>query len=320
MGIVTRPADILSRRNFARMLGCAVALCPACADPHDLLGLLAANPAPSAGLDVERRYRADAHVLLFGVPVLHRQAVGEGRVVWRESAASGTARFLEFSAFSVPARAAGVNRMGFIREIARTGQSGGECIYFGLMTASPEESAAAAREALHTTAKEQAFTAIDGRIGAGQTETAIAHFTAPASLSGGCTTEVLELARHALASARTVAVAETGHEYASSFLQCLAGLLMRPERAEGSYIYSGRRYRLQLSRSRDAKASAYFSDCGLIRGQEAVIRVSGQARREAGDLAAEFRLWVVNGAKRPLPLRIDYRAKSYLRLVFEVVA
>jgi len=303
---------------FARIIGAAAL--PAWAVPHDVQNSLSWSTGHTPALDLARRYRADAHLLVFGLPMLHRQGVGEGSVIWREFAAGVPARLLEFHAFSAPERAAGLNRMGLIRELARTGESGGECIYFGLMTASPEETPAAGRDALHSSAKEQTFTAIDGRIGSGRTETAIAHFTAPASVSGRCTTEVLELARRALASAQTVAVPQAEEEYSQSFLQCLAGLLLQPEKAEGRYLYSGRRYRLQLSRSSDNKATTYFGERGLIGSSERVIRVAGQVHREAGGVATEFRLWTADGAKRPLPLRIDFRAKSYLRLVFEAVA
>jgi hypothetical protein len=33
----------------------------------------------------------------------------------------------------------------------------------------------------------------------------------------------------------------------------------------------------------------------------------------------QFRLWIEEGAPRPLPLRIEYQPKSFLRLTFEAV-
>jgi hypothetical protein len=52
----------------------------------------------------------------------------------------------------------------------------------------------------------------------------------------------------------------------------------------------------------------------LIRGP-AAIRISGLTRRESGGGETEFHLWISDQAERPLPLRIEYRAKSYLRLI-----
>ena len=136
-------------------------------------------------MNFERRYRADARVLVFGLTLLRREGVGGGSVLWREFEAANATRLLEFSGFSLPARAAGLNRLGLIREMTHTsGNQVSESIYFGVMTASPEESAEEARKALHTSAKEQDYTAIEGRITAGKTETAIAHFTAPAAVTG----------------------------------------------------------------------------------------------------------------------------------------
>jgi hypothetical protein len=310
----------LSRRAFAWSLAGA-ALRRACmaAEP-DRPGRLVWSAEKAPRLSLERRYHADAQVLLFGLPLLRRDDVGGGSVLWREYDAGGAARLLEFSGYSTPARAAGLNRLGFIREMADIAESGGpECGYFGLMTASPEESAAEARKSLNSGAKEQVYTAIEGRIAPGETATAIAHFTASAALSGENRAELVERARRALAvvEVRTDGpVRETPH----SFLQELAGLLMRPDGKEGRFIYSGRPYRLRLTRTVDAKATGYFRERRLIAGPVEVVRVAGWLRREAGGKETEFRLWVPSGAERPLPLRIEYQAKSYLRLVFEAAA
>jgi hypothetical protein len=100
----------------------------------------------------------------------------------------------------------------------------------------------------------------------------------------------------------------------------LAGLVMRPDGKEGRYIYAGRPYRLRLTRSVDGKATAYFRERRLIAKSAEVVRFDGRLRREAGGKETEFRLWIPSEAERPLPLRIEYQAKSYLRLVFEAPA
>jgi hypothetical protein len=321
MWSVNQATQLLSRRAFAwSLVGAALGRASIAAE-SDRPGRLVWNAEKTPRLSFERRYRADAQVLLFGLPLLRRDDVGGGSVLWREYNAGGAPRLLEFSGFSTPARAAGLNRLGFIREMADSSESGGpECGYFGLMTASPEESAAEARKSLHSGAKEQVYTAIEGRVTAGETETAIAHFTAPATLSGENRAELVERARGALASVAEVRTAGPARETSHSFLQELAGLLMRPDGKEGRFIYSGRPYLLRLTRSVDAKATGYFRERRLIAGPVEVVRVAGWLRREAGGKETEFRLWVPSAAERPLPLRIEYQAKSYLRLVFEAVA
>lgn len=251
----------------------------------------------------ELNYRADAQILLFGMPILHRQGVGGGKAVWRELDSEG--RFLEFTGYSAPERAAGLNRMGFLRETAQ----GGECSYFGLMTASPEESAGEGRKSLHASQKEQTYTAIDGRISRTAIETAVVHFTAPAAVSAERSQELVQRARQILASAQKVASPGLAGPPAPSFLQALAALLQRPDGNEGRYIYSGHLYRMRLSRSLDEAATSHF--------HERVVRVAGRVRRESGGKETDFRLWIPESAERPLPLRIEYQPRPYLRLTFE---
>jgi hypothetical protein len=304
-----------SRRAFARTLAGA-ALVPVCGraepDPFDW------DQPPTPRLSLERRYRADAQVLLLGLPLLHKQNVGGGSVLWREFQADAPARLLEFRGFSSPERAAGLNRVGFIREMARFQNNRAECVYFGLMTSSPEESAEEARNALHSHAKEQAFTAIDGHIGGGEIETTVARFAVPASISGEQSAELIERARRALASVAKTSAPQPTNETFQSFLQTVAEML-QSNGEEGSYLYLGRAYRIRLARALDSKATAYFREHRLIGPESQVTRISGRIRREAGGKETEFRLWIADGMERPLPLRIEYQPKSYLRLVFEAV-
>lgn len=274
-----------------------------------------------AELSFERRYRADAQVLLFLIPLIRRQGVGGGRVVWRESTASGRCalRLLEFHGFSLPARAAGLNRLGFIREMSRIREGGiAESIYFGLMTASPEESADEARKSLHSQSKDLAYTAIEGRVAPGEMQTVIARFTVPASLSTEDRVELIERARRALTGSAAISnTANLPGAGAQCFLQALAEGLRQPDRNEAQFVYAGRLYLLSLQRSQDPKAATYFRGRGLVPKNGDVIKVSCKVRREAGGKESSFRLWVEQGAQRPLPLRFEYQAKSYLRLVFE---
>jgi len=270
----------------------------------------------------QRRYRADAQVTLLGLPLLHRTGVGGGNAVWRESAAEGgLLRFLEFTGFSLPERAAGLNRMGFIRELSRfTDKSPIESIYFGLMTSSPEESAEEARRALVSHSAEVAYTAIEGHIAADAVETAGAHFMAPARWSVENRGELVDRARSALAEASTAAPQRDARGIGSPpFLECLAEVLRDSSLEETRYTYSSRVYRMAVSRALDPKVTAYFRTHGLIGEDRPVVRITGRIRHETGGKETNFRLWFEPG-EMPLPLRIEYQAKSYLRLVFEAVA
>lgn len=91
---------------------------------------------------------------------------GGGAAMWCETPRSdAVVRLLEFSGCSIPTRAAGLNRLGFFREISSLSRDHStESLYFGLMTASTDESAEEARKALQSTAKEHTYNAIDGRV------------------------------------------------------------------------------------------------------------------------------------------------------------
>jgi len=328
---MTTARHCFTRRDFGRL--CAAALF------FRRLFLRAAGSAPltwvaqpDASAGVERRYRADAQIVLLSIPVLHRANVGDGAAVWRESAAEDGAevRLLEFTGRSAPERAAGLNRFGMVQELSRTvggpgaaagNGAGMEAIYFGLMTSSPEVSAAEARKALHSNAKEVWFSAIEGRIGAGSIETAGARFLAPARTSPAERGELMERARQALASAPQRKTEWNSAESAPlPFLHALASLLNRPGAAQTRYAYNGRLYRLRVERAPDPKAAELYRAQRLIAPTAAVTRIAGSLSREEGGKPIEFRLWMEEGAARPLPLRIEYQPKSYLRLTFEVQA
>jgi hypothetical protein len=127
----------------------------------------------------------------------------------------------------------------------------------------------------------------------------------------------MDRARQALAAAGKVTASHVSGEVPPSFLQALAALLESPDRPNGRYIYSGRPYQIRVTRSADVSSTAYFRERRLIGPDVEVIRVSGHVRREAGGKETEFRLWIANCGERPLPLRIEYQPKSYLRLIFE---
>jgi hypothetical protein len=273
-----------------------------------------AAPGPESGL--ERRYRATAQILVLSIPLVRWHNVGGGSAFWREAAPEGhpTLRYLEFTGFSNPARAAGLNRLGFIREISRAAES----LYFGLMTASPEETAEEARKALHPKEKEAAYTAIDGRLTGGAVETVVAHFTAPAQWSVANEKDLIQLARTALSKTPPRPTeGQVGGAALRAFLETLADGLRRAGNTEARFAYAGRFYRLSLEKSPDPKSAASFRERGLISAGAEVERVAGKVRSEAGGKESTFRLWVQRGAARPLPLRIEYRARSSVRLIFE---
>ena len=279
--------------------------------------------APGPGEGHERRYRATAQILVLSLPLVRWSNVGGGSAVWRDAGSpdDGLLRFLEFTGFSNPEHAAGLNRLGFIREMSRLKPgTAAECLYFGLMTASPEETAEEARQSLHPKSKEAAYTAIDGHLDGAGMETVIAHFTAPANWSVANRNDLVQLARTALAATPSRTPEGDARGEIRPFLVTLADALRQAAPAQARFVYGGRFYRLSLQRSPDPKTTGSFRQRGLLDVGKQLVRVSGKLRRESGGKETDFRLWVEDGAAQPLPLRIEYQARSYLRLIFDAEA
>ena len=302
----------MTRRAAAKMMGLAL-----------LPPVVRRGGAVTGSVSLAQHYRADAQVLVLSLPILRRSGVGGGAVVWREWRESdGSMRLLEFTGYSNPERAAGLNRLGLIRETSRGGDSSApESSYFGVMTASPEESAEEAHKALHSTASEATYAAIHGRIANRDVETATALFRGPARLSPERRKELYVRAEQALSTAPNKAPEfRANGPMPALFLHALADALRSPDGGQTKYIYNGRLYRLGVRHAADPHTAAYFQERGIIRVGSGVIRVSGKVRREAGGKETEFRVWIEEGAAQPVPLRIDFQPKSYLRLTFEAVA
>lgn len=248
--------------------------------------------------------------------------VGRGTDVggdaWAE-AKSNSRRMIGFLGFSSPEHAAGLNRMRFIRELARTAPGGiRDAVYFGLMTASNDESAEDALKALHSNAKESAYTVIEGRITEGVSTTSLAQFLAPSRITAEHRAELATMGRRALAA---VSVQSSGFGMAVSpppFLNALAEALCGPPQVESRYVYAGRVFSLWLHKVADPKSTEYSQERKLVSPGAKVVRASGKLQCEAGGKETQFRLWVEESNGRPIPLRIEYQAKSYLQLTFEV--
>lgn len=311
MGIL---AQRVSRRLFGKSF-VGASLCGIVARP--VRGALDNAPVanlPAAPTRSERHYRADAQILLFGAPIFRRNGVGAGHAAWTEGGAGK--RRLEFTGYSIPERAAGLNRLGFIQEDSH---SRNEFTYFGLMTSSPEESMDSARKALRPATGDAAFTAIDGRLDTGKFDALVAHFVAPAAASVQNREDLVRSARSALGSERLKPLEfDPRTAAAQPFLHSLFDAL-RQGRDSTTYVYGSRHYSLTLRSAPDQAAAAAFRQAGRLSAGAGVTRVSARIRPSTGGKDSEFRIWVPSGEERPIPLRIEYRPKSYLRLIFEAV-
>jgi hypothetical protein len=279
-----------------------------------LAGLMAAPAMAARSPEVRAygcQYRARATVLMLSVPLLHRDNVGSGYFRVAESLEGGKRQLrLEFGAGSIPARAAGLNRLGVFEErIVESGDLLESAQYFGYMTASNEKDLQEARAALHTNGT-SSFTAIEGRIEKGRASNLLLKI---ADVAGGDWAKREELtaeirARFAVASGaetRTSSV-ETNESPCSPFLYAVNRAMKDTAGScTNRFLHNGKIHHLKTTRKRCAEAG--------------VTELEGRIQDEAQKELSSFRLWFEPDQAERGPLRFEFRPRSFLRLTFERV-
>jgi hypothetical protein len=192
-----------------------------------------------------------------------------------------------------------------------------EAIYFGLMTASAEESADEARKALHSTGQP------GGVHGGGRAhpESLDGHrdraFHGSRRRSRQATAKQLE--QHgAPGSSRGSAriggplsqVARRRLRFSKPWPNCCGS---RTAARSQLHVYNGRLYRLRLRRERPTRKAGEHFPLSRPGGRARSSLWTGVVQRVAsGGKPIDFRLWVDESAAHPIPLRIEYQPKSYL--------
>jgi hypothetical protein len=271
----------------------------------------------------ERAYRVDATILLLGMTVLRRSGVGEARVALREEATAeaekGRARVaLEFAAASDPARAHGLDRMGWIREVVVEENGAAQRAgVLGIMSDSPEQSADEARTALRTNGAAQVLVAIDSGHSNGQqpsTRCRVMRFRAPrGNWTGG--DGLANLARQSFQTCDAKwkeAQWPAGETAPTTFLYGLKRAMQQGGSRRTEYIWNQNRYAMRLTREADASASKEFS--------APVDRVRGELENITQRLRPlHFQIWIERESPIPMPLRVEFQPRSFLRLTLEAV-
>ena len=256
-----------------------------------------------------RVYRADAVILLLGVPIYKRAAVGSGKASI-EQAGDGAAarRTLFFAAGSDPTRARGLSRLGWMREdVLGPAAAPSEISYFGVLTSSPEESLEHARKSVgDTTAGRSVFSAVSGRNSIGQTRSAITHFEFD-SKAAWSDRELIGKARSTfdgVVNWRETSRPASQNQPAPTFLVEIVKLFGAPsERSSGRYVYNEQEYLLELERHEPARG-------------ERLLPVYGKIRNARTRVETRFRVWLEDGPESILPARIEFQPRSFLKLSF----
>lgn len=264
-----------------------------------LLGWLpwpAAASTAGAGRGL-RHYTATATVTFLGVTLVTRKGAGSGFARVEES---GGRTLLEFGAGSHPERCAGVNRLGYIREIEEaTASEGRRRRISGFMTSSGEQSLREARRALEGGHPALAYTMLESAGDSAGSESRVASVACSAALSWpGWQAVERELAEAWKAAPKRTARLEGEMP---GFLSAVRHAMLRGRSGRAIYAHFDKTYTL------DWRVRPLAGGMSELDG-----RIGGGGK-------AKFRLWYETSRPGDPPSAFECQPRAFLRLLFESV-
>jgi hypothetical protein len=253
----------------------------------------------------QRRYRMDATILLLGAPLFTRQAAGGGYASVEISADQGaTAIALQFAAGSSPARAHGLNRFGILREalVDRGAARATELSFAGLMTRSREESFEQGRKALVASPRGAEGVVARGRTTGSSSGSTVQAWIDTIDLAPDSNWSNLnDTLSEALRREPRTPPRETTPGSATTFLHAMRSVaLCRDAFVRRQFMHAGKLYWLETRRHSEQSSE-----------------LAGTIHDFNGARCAEFRTAYAAGDESGIPIRIEYRPRSFLRLTFE---
>ncbi len=246
-----------------------------------------------------RRYRVDATILFCGVHLLTRRNVG-GAYASVEAAqqVDSRATALQFAAGSWPERARGLNRFGVWREaiVEREGHPP-NLAFGGLMTKSREENFEQAKNALTAAAPYAEAIMARGESRNGALRTWVESIDLPAGSNWSTLSATLDGAMRRAPRAEE-RMLDAGA--CVSFLCAMREAALSPGPFRKQFVHGGKLYWLETRRRAEHKND-----------------LEGTVRNHDGARCSDFRTSYLDDDATGIPTRIEYRAKSFLRLSFE---
>lgn len=259
-----------------------------------LLQRLPAQPRPPASELEARNYTATAVVCFLGINLVTRHGAAGG---FARAVEHGGETVIEFGAGSLPERCAGINRMGYIREIVAGPAPRRRT--FGFMTVSREESLQQARKALNQAGPEQPFVILDSTADLNGCESRVASVTCASSLRWPDWRAVeSELLKRWPAAEKRIS---RTHGFMPGFLSAVRTAMMRGGQGSLAYIHNDKNYNLDWSTSLNSTGAAELQG-----------RISGHGK-------ARFKVWFDPSHPGAPPLAFEYQPRSFLRVRFDAV-
>jgi hypothetical protein len=291
--------NMINRRELLALIAGAFA--------PPLYTLAATNPPSGAYRVWQQRYRANAVILFCGVQIFSKSDVGGGYAVVEELRSGENSEIaLQFAGGSWPEKAHGINRLGFIQETVMERQTGEavEARYFGFMTSSAEKNFEQAKQSFSETgAKPVPYTATQGAARSGRFPSTIYRMFFPNTLTWADCPRLIRDVRANVDSSSGTPQEPVSCKAPNTFLNSVRQALLNPAaKTEGSLVYNSKLYTLETEKQPEGAQ---------------LTRLTGTLHESATGQKTTFRLWYEKDGASFLPVRIEYRAKSFLRLIFE---
>jgi hypothetical protein len=204
---------------------------------------------------------------------------------------------LQFAAGSWPDRCHGLNRYGVLQEVHLERRGAPEEIAFaGLITPSKEDDLDGAKKALRAPDGEMDVTVARGSSSEGRMRFRVGSATVPAHSDWTALAEMIDR----VSASPVIAPREAPLEGSTTFMQAMRCAALNADSSfRCAFMHNGKQFVLETRRKPNAPDE-----------------LSGTIKTSLGAKAAEFRTTYARGDESGLPSRIDYHAKSYLRLTF----
>jgi hypothetical protein len=265
-----------------------------------------------AGRTQFRRYRVQATVSLFSIPVIEKDGVGAAGLLLEEApAGSDCTTAVQFVSGSWPDRIRGFNRFGMTQEVVRE-ENGAvrESGYLSFMTSSPEKSSDQAWQAFADHSRNLTLAVACGSASTTGYRWALEHKTVPAEDTWMDCPSLMERFRNQDVALREGVLPDgSGQESVyPTFLFSVRKAILQRAKGRCTFIHNAKLYDL---RTRFSQADGAV----LLTGQ---IVEHGSSTLKNGPGESEFRVWLDPDDATALPSKIEFRPKSFLRLTFHL--
>lgn len=255
----------------------------------------------SAAVSHVRRYRVHATITLLGVPIFTKDQVG-GACAMIEESAEGSSRVssMQFLSGSLPERLHGFNRFGMVQEQMREeAGSATQSEYTSYMTSSPEKNLDQAKKSFTERGSLQPISIAHGKSTKNGYEASLDHLTVSSKATWIDGPKVMDELRPKLSPLKESPAKL--HEVYPPFLHAVSGAMKRGGNTDSAFLHNAKLYRL---RTRTSAAPG---------GQLMIGKIAENGSKDE----SEFRVWFDPQDSTGLPLRFEFRPRSFLHLVFE---